>query len=172
MIVQTEQNLTLSAVAALQKYADAGLPIIFLGGEPGYYRSSNGRDQEAIETTITTLGNSQNVHKVAAGEVVSALRALGLVPQITVQTNGTWWTTWREDDRSGVDYAFVFGDTNATTGQIEVQTTKTPYIFDVWTGSQTPLLQYSTDANSTTIPLSLAGNQTMVIAFVDDALFV
>ena len=90
MIVQTEQNLTLSAVAALQKYADAGLPIIFLGGEPGYYRSSNGRDQEAIETTITTLGNSQNVHKVAAGEVVSALRALGLVPQITVQTNGTW----------------------------------------------------------------------------------
>lgn len=156
-------------MTALQEYADAGFPIILLGGQPGYYLSKGGEDQGTVQSAIEKLGISANVHHAATGELVPTLRGLGLTPRVTTRSNGTWWTTWREDEANGIDYTFVFSDTNATSGIIEVETLKTPYILDAWSGSRLPLLQYTVNNGTTTVPLTLSGNQTAIIAFASSA---
>ncbi|PYH97995.1 hypothetical protein BO71DRAFT_447541 [Aspergillus ellipticus CBS 707.79] len=53
-----------------------------------------------------------------------------------------------------------------STGNVSVATTKQPYFLNPWTGEQTPVLQYQQEGGRTIIPLSFAGNQTVIIAFI------
>lgn len=170
VIPSTTSNLTLPAIEKPQQYADAGLPIILSGGDPGYYASGDGSGKDAVELGIASLKKHPNVYSVAAGEVANQLSALGIRLQIQIETTTrTWYTTWREDVDTGVDYAFVFSDINASVGRIDVASTKTPYLLNPWTGEEKPLLEYQQNENSTVIPLTLAGNQTVVIAFREEA---
>lgn len=168
-VIPSTSNLTLAATEKLQQYADAGLPIILSGRDPGYYASGDGSGKDAVEKGIASLKKLPNVYSVPAGEVANQLSALGIRPQIQIQTNGTWYTTWREDVRTGVDYAFIFSDINASVGKIDIASTKIPYLLNPWTGEGSLLLEYQQDENSTVIPLTLAGNQTVVIAFREQA---
>ena len=45
------------------------------------------------------------------------------------------------------------------------EATGVPYFYDAWNGDTSPVAVYSQDANTTTIPLQLAGNQTVIIGF-------
>lgn len=170
MIVPSSQNMTVESISYLVKYAEAGLPVILLGGDPSYYPSRDDRDRSAIGAAISKLKSTKNVHSVAQGDLLESLGSLGIRPQVGVRTNGTWHATWREDAQSGIDYAYVFGDTNVTTGEITVNSTKKPYAFNPWTGARTPLLRYKQSSGSTTIPLALAGNETITIAFTNNEL--
>jgi hypothetical protein len=168
LIVSSEQNITLASARALQDYADAGLPVIILGGDPRFYASGDGRDQEAVLDAIAKLRAASGVYSVPVGQLVATLAGLGLTPSVGLQADGRWWTTWREDKVTGTDYTFVLGDVNATAGELEVQTTKIPYVLNPWTGECKALLHYSVVGNVTKIPLSLAGNETVIIAFSEN----
>ena len=170
MVVTSDQNLTIEGIGYLKGFAQSNLPIIVTGGTPGYYPSSNSSEREATESAISDFLSTANVYQVGEGEVASQLTSLGFKPKVGVQTNGTWYTTWREDAESGTDYAFVFNNLGPSDGEITVTSTKTPYIFNAWTGSRTPLLDYTASDNETIIPLSLGGNQTTIIAFIDEIL--
>ncbi len=110
------------------------------------------------------------MYSVPEGSAAAKLRSLGLSPRAGVKAQGTLRTTWREDDAAGIDYAYIFADFNATSGEVTVLSTKQPYLFDLWTGTRTPISYYKKTASTTTIPLNLAGNQTIVIAFTDKSL--
>lgn len=168
LVITSNSNLTLSGVHYIQKYAHAGLPVILSGGDPGVYASNDDRDKTSIRKAIQALKKSANVYSVSAGQVSAKLHALSLRPQVATQTNGTWYTTWREDSQNGIDHAFVFCDVNASTGTLDISTHKTPFLFDPWTGSKEPLLGYTQSKSRVTIPLSLAGNQTIIIGFSED----
>lgn len=165
MIVLSTQNLTLEAVESMQAYAQKGLPIIIAGGTPGYYPTNRTSDKNAVEKGISDLLESHNVHQVAEAGVSDKLFDLGLKPRAGVRTNGTWLTTWREDSEAGIDFAFVFSDIAFSSGELVIQSTKTPYVFDAWTGERSALLHYTVRDGASIIPLSLAGNQTAIFAF-------
>lgn len=152
----------------VQKYARAGLPVILTGGEPGVYASHDNRDKTSIQKAIQALKRSANVYSVSAGQVSAKLHALDLLPQVATQTNGTWYTTWREDSQTGIDHTFVFCDVNSSTGTLDISTRKTPFLFDPWTGSKKPLLGYTQSKGHVLIPLLLAGNQTIIIGFSEN----
>lgn len=166
-MVQSTQNLSLSAVSTLQQYAVAGLPVIVSGGSPGYYPQKDGRTKADFDVQLSTLMSTTNVHQAASGGVAELLFSLGLRPRVEASSNGTWYTTWRESAADDVDYALVYCDLAPASGEIVVASTKRPYLFDAWTGTRKPVLVYQQDNSTTTIPLSLAGNQTIVIAFSD-----
>ncbi|KAI8240548.1 hypothetical protein K4K55_000673 [Colletotrichum sp. SAR 10_96] len=42
---------------------------------------------------------------------------------------------------------------------------RTPYTLDAWTGSVSPLLQYTIEDNNIVVPVTLAANQTTILAF-------
>ncbi|KAH8657044.1 hypothetical protein BGZ60DRAFT_416619 [Tricladium varicosporioides] len=164
MVITSSSNMTLSGVRYIQGYADAGLPIIISGGNPSPYPSVD--DQEAILASISKLKASKNVYSVGKGEIASKLTSLGLVPNAAVHTNGTCHSTWRQDDHNSVGYAFIMCEGGYSTGTLRVPTKATPSVLDAWTGEERPILSYSLDSSGfTTIPISLASNQTMIVAF-------
>lgn len=164
LIVRQSDNLTLSAVKKLKAYAQSGLPVIVSGAAPGYYPSGNASQLAVFKSELLTLLRTRNVHSIGNEGIAAALRKLGLAPNVGLKANGTWYTTFRQDTSYSVDYIYVIGDLNATSGSITVKTSKMPYVFDAWTAEIKPLLQYKKTAGSITIPLSLAGNQTKIIA--------
>jgi hypothetical protein len=99
--------------------------------------------------------------------VSDLLYSLGLAPRVGVRTDGLCYTTWREDPATGTDYAYVFSDTAASSGEIVVSSVKRPFLLDPWTGTQTELLHYRVENSRTIIPLTLAGNQSAIFAFSD-----
>ncbi|KAL4926579.1 uncharacterized protein BDV17DRAFT_299664 [Aspergillus undulatus] len=164
-IVDAAQNLTLDALEAFDHFSRNGLPVIFSGGLPGYYPSEDGGDRTKFERKLARLltGKSKNIHMVAHGEVTKKLRTLGLRPQVEVDTNGTCYTAWNEAD--GRSYAVIFSDSVKSTGTITVQSTKTPYLLNPWTGEITPVLVYQRTETTTTIPIDLGVNQALYFAF-------
>ncbi|KAK1545886.1 hypothetical protein CPAR01_03388 [Colletotrichum paranaense] len=172
MVILGSQNLTQLSITKLESFVKAGLPIIVAGSVPGLYPSRmqiNTGHTPANNELIKFLNNT-NVHHVAEGEISQKLNELSLKPRVGVRTNGTWYSTWREDKESGIAYAYIFGDLVAATGEVVVQSKGIPYFFDLWTGARQAVLNYRTNGSSTIIPLELAGNQTMVIAFADKAI--
>lgn len=168
LVIPKESNMTLYGVERIAEYAAKGLPIIFSGGLPSIYPSASGNDTAETLAALTKLVTSPNVYNASSGQVASTLESLGLSPNTKVQTNGTIWTTWREDPSNGVDYAFIFCDSESASVNITVNgdaKTKTPYYLDAWTGIQTPVFTYTVSDSGLSIPISLNGNQTTVIAF-------
>ncbi|CAL5865932.1 uncharacterized protein PFLUO_LOCUS138 [Penicillium psychrofluorescens] len=168
MVITSNSNLTLEGVHYIQKYAHAGLTVIISGGDPGVYATRDGRDTSAVKQAIQSLKQTRNVYSVPSGQVAAKLHSLGLKPQTSIQTNGTWYSTWREDNRTGMDHAFIFCDTNASTGTVDIGSTKAPFILNPWTGEMKPALNYKRVDGRVILPLSLAGNQTVMIAFSND----
>lgn len=164
MVVTSHQNVTLDAVKQLQQFAQAGLPIILSGGLPGYFAPGNTSDEKAISSALQSLKNSNKVHTVGARQIAKKLADLRLSPRVGVQANGTWYPVFRTDNST--DYVYLFSSSSsASKGAITVQTTKTPYMFDSWSGRRSPVLHYQTKESGLRIPLTLAANQTMVVAF-------
>ena len=166
MVITSDSNLTAEAVHHIQMYARAGLPVILSGGDPGVYATHDGSDKPTIERAIQALKKSPNVYIVSAGQVAAKLQTLGIQPRVAVQTNGTWYSTWREDAQSGMDHAFVFSEYSSE-GTVDIASTKTPFILDPWSGTKKPLFGYKRDGKRVVIPLSFTANQTVVIGFTD-----
>ena len=157
-------NVTADSIQTLVSYARAGLPIIFVGGTPGYFKSGSGSDYSAFESTLSALLKMKNVYSVATGGVASQLNSLGLSPNVKVQTNGTWYTSYRDDSKNGVVYVSLYADLSTSTGTVEIMASGIPYFLNTWTGDRKPVVAYTKSRQSITIPLNLAGNQTVIIA--------
>ncbi|KAE8152210.1 hypothetical protein BDV25DRAFT_75389 [Aspergillus avenaceus] len=163
IIIPSSSNLTLAAVKKVKQFARNGLPIVLSGGLPSTYYTRNG-NTDTLTAEISALQGTENVHIVPTGQASVKLQSLGIRPRVQVQANGTWYPSWHVDTK-GVDYLYVLGDMVSTAGNISVKTNKRPYIFDPWTGRQTPLLHYQRTHNRTRVPLYLAANQTIIIGF-------
>lgn len=165
LVIPSTANMTLESLNKVRSYALGGLSVILSGGTPNYYTSKDSSNKGVFEKAVQLLKTTRNVYSTPLELVADKLASLGLDPQVKVQTNGTWYPTWREDERNGIDYAFIFSDGPASTGHIEVASMKTPYYFNPWTGERKPVLQYQRNRGRTVIPLTLSGNQTVIIAF-------
>lgn len=70
----------------------------------------------------------KHVYTVSAGGVANKLASLNVLPYVKVKTNGTWYTTWREDEINHVFYCFVFNNAgNFTVGTLNVASLGIPY---------------------------------------------
>lgn len=164
-VVGSTSNLTLGVIASLRRFAESGLPIIFVRGSPSFYPAGADTNITVFEEELSALQSSERVYSVAEGQLASQLSALGLFPRVAVTTNGTWYTTWRETEDAG--YTLIYADLVGSSGQVTIADTRTPFFLNPWTGVETPVLIYEQDEAHTIIPLDLAGNQTVIISFSD-----
>ena len=163
LAVGPKANVSLDALASLQRLADSDLPIIMIGESPYFWPEGNKTDAALFEKNLDILRSSDNVHSAEEGLLASKLSSIGLRPRVAVKTNGTWYITWRESEN--LSHALIYSDLTASQGEVDIADTRTPFFLNPWTGEETPVLTYRQDNVSTTIPLSLAGNQTVVVAF-------
>ncbi|KAH8897161.1 hypothetical protein GQ53DRAFT_887412 [Thozetella sp. PMI_491] len=165
LLIHSSQNLSITAVEKLIEFANAGLPLLMVDGSPGFYSTKDGGLRSEFEAKLGALGAQKNVHSVSSVGLLAALSTLGLTPHVAAHTNGTIYTVWRETLEGSIGYAFIYSDLVASSGEIVFETTKTPYWFDPWTGERRPVLIYTQDGSKTTIPITLAGNQSAILAF-------
>lgn len=170
--MNSTSNLTSFGVQKLVEYAEAGLPVLFAGGVPSSYNGYNVSGALSASDNIQQLTSLSNVHIVSSSGLAQSLQSLNIIPRASVSSNGTWYTTWREDEANSTTYSYIFNDAiglpegeGYTTGNITFRTTGTPYLYDAWSGSTTPISIYSQTNTTTTIPLELAGNQTIIVGF-------
>jgi len=174
LVVRGNDTLTLDGVSRLVDFANAGLPIVLLGGVSSTYLGTN--QAEAVTKSQEALKKATslpNVHVMDSYDgLASTLNSLGIKPATRLATNATWYTLRRSEPESNVEYYFVYNDdliSPAGGGKmktvVEFSSTGTPYEFDAWTGEERPILTYTQSDNSTSIPITLAGNQTTLIVF-------
>ncbi|KAJ8098505.1 hypothetical protein POJ06DRAFT_136574 [Lipomyces tetrasporus] len=164
LIVRANETLTVDGVLALEKFAKAELPIIFSGGIPTVYNTRNGKDTEHTQGILESILSLPNVYKVSYESLACAVASIGVSPRTKVNTNGTWFTHWREDSNGDV-YVFIYNDGVPSVGNISFETTQRPIFLNAWTGEQTPVVYYTVDGLYTTIPFSLGYTETAIIKF-------
>ncbi|KAL1595935.1 hypothetical protein SLS60_009625 [Paraconiothyrium brasiliense] len=172
-VLRQNDSLTLDGVSKLVEFANAGLPIVFAGGKPSTLVGTVAPTvQRQVLRDIDTISRLPNVHVTDSYLVASTIASLGIQPLTKVSTNASWFTYWRSDPATEIDYVFVYNDAmylpqgqGASEGSIEFLSTKIPYEYNAWTGEKKPILTYTTTNSSTIIPFRLAGNQSTIVAF-------
>ncbi|KAI7084709.1 hypothetical protein KC356_g6490 [Hortaea werneckii] len=177
-VVRQNDSMTLAGVQKLEQFASNGLPIVFYGGIPDSVLSrSDEKDLESIRSILENMSKMENVHIVPEGSLaVSLISDVGITPKVAVETNGRWMTYWREDEVSAHSYVILYNDGSGSSlgegrssGKVTVSAALgAPYVYDAWTGEVFAVRVCQQDDQSMTIPLSLAGNQTAILAFHHD----
>ncbi|KAH7417837.1 hypothetical protein BKA64DRAFT_738388 [Cadophora sp. MPI-SDFR-AT-0126] len=165
LILRSTELLTTDGVDKLVQYAQEGLPVMISGGMPNQIASSQGLS--AARSKLKSITSLPNVHMVAAGPLASAVASIGIEPLTKVSSSQTWYTYWRQISKVKEAYVYIYNDGNSSsTGSISFATTKLPFFLNAWTGDQTPVNQYTVTRDRTTIPLTLAPKQSIVVAFL------
>lgn len=156
----------------LIEYAHAGLPIVISGGVPFNLSGYNASGSAYVKTALTSITDLENVHQVPSANLSASLQSLGFVPRTKVVADRIWYTYWREDTKASKTYVFVYNDAwdsafglASSNGSVTFETTGVPYVYDAWTGDTAAILGYQQTDKTTTIPLTLAGNQSTIIGF-------
>ncbi|KAJ9499406.1 hypothetical protein H2202_004989 [Exophiala xenobiotica] len=179
MVVRANDSLTVEGVSRLLDFAHDGLPIIFSGGIPSSYLGTNNASAlSGVNQSLEGLSSLTNVHITDSFEALAhTIASLGISPTTKINTNGSWFTLWRRDGTTNVDYFFIYNDAmeeprgqGYTEGSIEFNVTGIPYEYDAWTGAQEQILTYTQTDNSTTISFKLAGNESTIVAFHPESL--
>lgn len=172
MIVRANDTLTVSGVQRLVEYAHQGLPIVFSGGVPQNLTGYNATGTEFVRSALASVIGMENVHVVPYDNLGASLTGIGITPRTKVTADRTWYTYWREDKNASTTYVFVYNDAwdselgeGSSRGFITFEATGVPYQYDAWTGTINPIVAYQQSKSTTTISMSLAGNQSTIIAF-------
>ncbi|PVH72560.1 hypothetical protein DL98DRAFT_610481 [Cadophora sp. DSE1049] len=165
LILRSTELLTTDGVDKLVHYAQQGLPVLISGGIPNQIASSKGLS--AAKSNLKSITSLPNVHMVPAGRLASTVVSIGIQPLTKVSANQTWYTYWRQISKDKEAYVFIYNDGNSSsTGSISFANTKLPFFLHAWTGEQTPVFQYTVNRDHTTIPLTLAPRQSIIVAFL------
>ncbi|KAL1627504.1 hypothetical protein SLS54_002429 [Diplodia seriata] len=166
LVFSNSTQISDKAAGKVKQFADAGLPVFFVGNSS--FSGISSADTAATGTMEAIIASGlENVFPVAsANELPAALAKAAVSPRAKLSNvTASWYTFWRE--RDDWTHVFLYND-GASTQTLYVDFEvhdRTPYVFDAWTGHVVPIPQYTTTATHATVPLTLAANQTTIIAF-------
>jgi hypothetical protein len=164
LVLRNNDTITPKGVEYLTEYAAAGLPVLFYGDLPSRWASSNTSAISTSKTMLEGLLKLDNVHQVPNQTLATKIASIGIQPRAQVNSNGTWWTRWREVS-NGDTYIFIYNDGASSTGNVTFAITGTPYLLNAWSGEEEVIAQYLTTKNSTTIPFTLSSLETVIVRF-------
>ncbi|MEU6537076.1 glycosyl hydrolase [Streptomyces sp. NPDC047000] len=166
-------------------YARAGLPVIVVGSAPGTVPGLDAKGDSDLQPVVAALLKQRSVHVVKDEAAVPALLAgLGIRPSAEPATPGPIVSVHRSD--TDTDYYWLYNqgsvtnttepatlfDPNASAKPVDTDITLqghgTPYLLDAWTGAVTPVAQYTRHGDRVTVHVSLAGDDTQIVALTTD----
>ena len=150
--------------AAHGAWADAGLPIVFVGPPPTR-TLGNHPDQDAeLNAIIARLLTKPNVSQVATqADLPGALRAAGVKPATDFSAPSNLISTRRETDDTNYYFFYNEGAPRANT-DVTLTGNGIPYQLDAWTGKITPIAAYERTADGVKLTLSVASGDATIVA--------
>jgi hypothetical protein len=166
-LVIDERALPGATAQAIAREAESGLAVVLVGGLPSRGTSlgdAPGEDAQVRDAVARILAAPRVRRAKAQGDVLAALRALGVDPAARWSKDVHVYSQWRAAD--GVDYVYLWNAAPTTarfTGAFA--TTGTPSELDLWTGERRPLGVYRAAGDRVEVPLTLGPGETKVLAF-------
>ncbi len=156
--------MDLASATRIAQWADAGLPIVFVGPPPSRTQGNHPDQDAQLAAVIAGLLAKPNVTQVATqADVPAALRAAGVKPATDFTAPSTLISTRRETDDT--NYYFFYNE-----GAARANTTMTltgagiPYKLDAYTGKVTPIAAYERMAGGVKLTLSIATGDAAIVA--------
>jgi hypothetical protein len=177
-VVDNREAMSSRVAWRLVRFADAGLPIVFVGRFPSRgvsYRDPSGEDG-SLARAVARLESSPRVRLVEdAADVADALAELDVDPDLSL--DGTDQSVQRcgfgaqcvysVHRRTGKgDYWYLYNagkETASFTGSFRAA--GAPELWDLWTGERRAIGLYRVAGGRVEVPLELAHNETAVLAF-------
>ncbi|KAF0324101.1 secreted protein [Colletotrichum asianum] len=168
LIFANQTKLTPEMAAQTKAFAEAGLPIFVIGRTD--FQSVGVDGAASVPEMMAQALAMESVAVLASGEELpAALAALDIRPRVAFSQDDAvekWYTFSRSTEDAQI--AFLYNDGgNATATNISFldMAGRTPCTFDAWTGTVSPLLQYTIEENNIVVPVTLAANQTAILVF-------
>lgn len=169
MVVRGNDTLTAFGVRKLAEWAHNGLPVFFSGGIPSNVSGTiSAENLRTINATLERLTKLSNVHVVPYDGLAQSLSSAGVQPKVSLSgSQDVWYTRWFEsaEESTVLIYWDALAPSPLSNKTVTFTSTGAPYIYDAWTGAQAPVKVYSQAGKTTTMTLTLAGNQTTILAF-------
>lgn len=168
-----------SVARRMVRFADAGLPIVFVGQFPSRgvsYRNAVIEDAQ-LRDAVAKLERSPNVRlSESEADVPAALAELGVEPDLAFEGVDQSpepcgfgaqciYGVHRRTDRG--DYWFLWNagkDTADFTGSFAVRG-KAPQVWDLWTGDKRAVGLYRQSGDRVTLPITLGPQESVVVGF-------
>lgn len=166
LIVNNQSIPSAEVAEVLQEKADDGLPLILIGPMKSQLEHRSLSSYHTLNTAIADLLSADNVYQIDhIDDLPGTLAELGIAPRVSLACSSSpVYPVWRSS--ADVDRIFFFNDQDvAVEGTATIAASGvSPHILNAWTGSQSPLLQYTATNSSLTIPISLMSNETLILA--------
>ncbi|KAL0933305.1 uncharacterized protein CTRU02_212268 [Colletotrichum truncatum] len=171
LVFANQTKMTLDVAKKVQVFAKAGLPIFIIGPTDFHSAGMNAEESAlvsnimnnvlAVEGSVVVLSSAEELPAALATRQINPRTAL------THQNAGSrWYSFWRSS--SEAEIVFLYNDGTVTEtfeAEFENVAGMVPFILDAWTGTTSPLLQYTNANDKIVAPITLAPNQTTIIAF-------
>src|SRR3954452_12253889 len=156
--------IDLASARRMAGWADAGLPILFVGTPPTRTYGNHPEQDAELASIIARLRSKPNVKQVTTqAELPAALRALGVTPATDFATPSTLISTRRESDDT--NYYFFFNEGTARTNtRMTLTGTGVPYRLDAYTGKVTPIADYERVAGGVKVTIAIASGDATIVA--------
>src|SRR3954451_9066882 len=156
--------MDLASAQRMAQWADAGLPIFFVGVLPTRTLGNHPGQDAQLNQIIAGLLTKSNVKQVAtAADLPAALRAAGVTPEADFATPSSLIYTRRESDDTNYYFFYNQGATRATT-DVTLTGSGIPYKLAAYTGKVTPIAQYTRTPGGAKISVSLASADAAIVA--------
>ncbi|KAL1856677.1 hypothetical protein Plec18167_009116 [Paecilomyces lecythidis] len=170
LVFENQTVISVGGARSLVKLVNSGLPVFFVGNPPNQSNSATPGTQQQIDSMMQTVLASENSHRVSTvADLPAALASLNITPRVSITCgNHEVFSVWRHDASEKVDYVYLFNQGSAVTScplTFAVSSEFVPLIYDAWVGTQLKVLNYERSQAGITIPISLASNQTTIVAF-------
>ncbi|KAI9661079.1 MAG: hypothetical protein M1821_009406 [Bathelium mastoideum] len=174
-IVDNSTNITSEALSQFLDYADKGFPIIFVGGVPRESPYFCAACDEYIEDNIEKLLTYPSVSNVSTeADVVSALQHMNVTPAVENFNPCPILYVHRLDDVHGVDYFWAYNSdlSNDHATEAGFKASGVPFHLNAWTGTITPIVNYTVDADRYKLWIDLHSNASTLFAFAPNDFFI
>ncbi|KAK7452589.1 hypothetical protein CaCOL14_004502 [Colletotrichum acutatum] len=168
LIFANQTKLTLEMAMQTRTFAEAGLPIFVVGSAD--FQSIGVDGAASVPEIMKGVLEMESVTVLTSAEKVpAALAALNIRPRVSFLQDDAvekWYPFSRSTEDAEVVFLYNDGGNSTTTNVSFLDMLgRTPYTLDAWTGSASPLLQYTVEENNIIVPVTLAANQTTILVF-------
>ena len=156
----TDPTMTLDTARHILGWARAGLPVVVVGTLPDRVRGNHPQQDSALRRVSRQLLATRGVRHVGdeAG-VLGALRAAGVRSDAAFAQPSPLVALHRQT--SDTDYYQLFNSSpDSATTTVTLSGPGTPYRYDAWTGSVTPVAKYQRSGTGVRFQVSLASGDS------------
>ncbi|KAK4186481.1 hypothetical protein QBC35DRAFT_553987 [Podospora australis] len=173
IVLYGQNRITAEASLGLVRFAEAGLPVIIVGSATGF-TTVGSRGQDTVANNMKKLSALPSVKVVTeAAFKPEVLWQSDINPRLTAEVlegandASQLYSHWRSDQSNGLELVYLLNRGPTTTFSIGFTTPESsvPYVLDAWTGEQTPLVTYLRTGSGISTRISLAQQQSTIVAF-------